>query len=102
MSDIRLFRLDGDPFEIDGKSVALEKQLQALIKQYLDTFFGIRFLSSEHSTGTTDGAGIDTLGIDENGCPIIIKYKRSTDKNVINQELNDFDWLLDHRAESSS
>lgn len=99
MSDIKLFRLDGDPIEIEGKSVALEKQLQMLIERHLDTFFGIHFLASEHSTGKTHGGRIDTLGIDENGCPVIIEYKRSTNENVINQGLYYLDWLLDHRAE---
>ena len=60
MSDIKLFRLDGEPTEIEGRSVALEKQLQTLIKRHLETFFGIRFLASEHSTGKTHGGRIDT------------------------------------------
>ena len=99
MSDIKLFHLDSDPIEIEGKSVALEKQLQTLIERHLDTFFGIRFLASEHSTGKTHGGRIDTLGIDENGCPVIIEYKRATNENVINQGLFYLDWLLDHRGE---
>lgn len=42
---------------------------------------------------------IDTLGLDENGCPVILEYKRHTNENVINQGLYYLDWLLDHGAE---
>lgn len=59
----------------------------------------MRFLASEHGTGPAHGGRIDTLGLDENGSPVIIEYKRATNENVINQGLFYLDWLLDHRAE---
>ena len=62
-------------------------------------FLGIRFLVSEYSTGKKHGGRIDTMGIDENGCPCIIEYKRTSDENVISQGLYYLDWLLDHKAE---
>jgi hypothetical protein len=85
--------------ELAGKSVALEKSLQALLEKNLETFLGVRFLASEYSTGRTHKGRIDTLGIDENGCPVIIEYKRATNENVINQGLFYLDWLMDHKAE---
>ena len=100
MGDLKLFRIQKDNVtEIEGESVALEKSLQQLIDRHLSTFFGVRFLGSEHATGRTHGGRIDTLGIDENGSPVIIEYKRSTNENVINQGLFYLDWLMDHRAE---
>jgi predicted transport protein len=100
MSDIKLFRTDGEAVtQLMGHSVALEKSLQTLIEKNLDVFLGIRFLATEHSTGKTHGGRIDTLGIDENGCPCIIEYKRSSNENVINQGLFYLDWLLDHKGE---
>lgn len=45
------------------------------------------------------GGRIDTFGIDENGSPVIIEYKRSMNENVINQYLFYLDWLMDHKAE---
>lgn len=100
MSDIKLFRIRGDHAEeIDSQSVALEKSLQNLIEKHLETLLGVRFLASEHSTGVKHGGRIDTLGIDENGCPVIIEYKRSLNENVINQGLYYLDWLMDHKAE---
>lgn len=100
MSDIKLFRTSATTVsQLEGHSVALEKSLQALIEKHLDIFLGIRFLATEYSTGKTHGGRIDTLGIDENGCPCIIEYKRSSNENVINQGLFYLDWLLDHKGE---
>ncbi len=100
MSDIKLFRMTGKQAEeIPGTAVALEKSLQTQMEQNLDTLLGIRFLASEYSTGPKHGGRIDTLGLDENGNPVIIEYKRTTNENVINQGLFYLDWLLDHRAE---
>ena len=100
MSDIRLFRTDGTTVTaLNGQSVALEKSLQELIERHLDVFLGVRFLESEYSTGKTHAGRIDTLGLDEDYCPVIIEYKRSANENVINQGLFYLDWLLDHKAE---
>lgn len=100
MSDIKLFSLKGaSATELPGSEVALERSLQTLMEQNLDVLLGVRFLASEHSTGAKHGGRIDSLGIDEDGSPVIIEYKRSTNENVINQGLYYLDWLLDHRAE---
>ena len=42
---------------------------------------------------------MDSIGIDENNCPVIFEYKRSSSDNVINQGLFYLDWLLDHQAD---
>ncbi len=100
MSDITLFRTSQDKVtQLHGQCVALEKSLQTLIESNLETFLGIRFLASEYSTGANHGGRIDTLGLDENGCPCIIEYKRSSNENVINQGLFYLDWLMDHKAD---
>jgi predicted transport protein len=100
MSDIKIFRLAGKGVnEIEGTSADIEKSLQTLIESHLETFFGIRFLASEYATGKVHGGRIDSLGIDENGCPVIVEYKRTVNENVINQGLFYLDWLMDHKAE---
>jgi predicted transport protein len=100
MSDIRLFRLIEDGVEaITGSSMAIEKSLQTLIEQHLETFLGVRFLASEYATTKSHGGRIDTLGIDELNCPVIIEYKRALNENVINQGLYYLNWLMDHRGE---
>lgn len=50
MSEIKLFNLNaGTATEITGSASGLEKPLQALFEQNLDTLLGVRFLASEHS-----------------------------------------------------
>src|SRR5258708_28177489 len=69
------------------------------MERHLETLLGVRFLASEYSTGKVHGGRIDTLGIDENGSPVIIEYKRALNENVINQGLFYLDWLMDHKGE---
>lgn len=101
MSDIQLFRLHGTSTvtELTSQAAPLEKTLQALIEGQMETFLGVRFLASEYATGKTHRGRIDSLGLDENGCPVIVEYKRHSTENVINQGLFYLDWLLDHQAE---
>lgn len=100
MADIKLFRLaDGKTSELQVQSAAVERSLQTLIEQNLESLLGIRFLKSEYFTGRVHNGRIDTLGLDEDNTPVIIEYKRRTDENVINQGLFYLDWLLDHKAE---
>ncbi len=95
MADLRLFSIKKDVVELTPKKVSLEKELQTLIENNLQTFFGVTFLKSEYAI--TNGR-MDSIGIDENNCPVIIEYKRSINENVINQGLFYLDWILDHKA----
>jgi predicted transport protein len=100
MSDLKLFRIEnGKAIELLGTALALEKPLQVLIENNMEPLFGVRLVASEHSTGKKHGGRIDSLGLDENGSPVIFEYKRSVNENVINQGLFYLDWLLDHRAD---
>jgi len=100
MSDIKLFSLNADNVsELTGRVAVLESDLQKKIEHDMPAFLGVRFLASEYSTGKTHKGRIDSLGLDENNCPVIIEYKRSKNENVINQGLFYLDWLLDHQAE---
>ncbi|CAH1385160.1 hypothetical protein [Candidatus Nitrotoga sp. M5] len=97
MSDIKLFRLtQGLAVELQGDASDLEKPLQTLIENNLEPLLGIYFLASEYSTGKTHAGRIDSLGLDENDCPVILEYKRSTGENVINQGLFYLDCQINH------
>lgn len=74
-----------------------EKNIQTLFEQNLLTILNVDFLATEYSTSF--GGRIDTLGIDKNGSPVIIEYKRNQNDNVINQGLSYLRWLLDHKAD---
>ncbi|MEU8782659.1 transporter [Streptomyces sp. NPDC048637] len=99
MSNLKAFRIcEGHATEIPGSSVALERHLQTLIEANMETMLGIRFLASEYATGRHRGR-IDSLGLDENGTPAIVEYKRAHDKSVITQALSYLSWLHDHHHE---
>ncbi len=99
MGDIKLFNIKDEVKEIEGTSMQLEKHLQNTIEENMEVFLGVKFLATEYTTGKVHNGRIDSLGIDENNCPVIIEYKRSINENVINQGLYYLDWLLDHKAE---
>ena len=100
MTAIKLFRMaNGTATELSGTAAALEKSLQTLIEKNLEPLLSVRLLASELSTRAKHGGRIDTLGLDENGAPVIIEYKRATNENVINQGLFYLDWLMDHQAD---
>ncbi len=95
MADIKLFNIKGTVQEYQSGTVTLEKELQTVIENNMEAFFGVTFLASEYCT--TDGGRMDSIGIDENHCPVIFEYKRSIKENVINQGLFYLNWLLDHK-----
>ena len=98
MSDLKLFQTRGGALaELQSSSTPLERALQTLFERNLEALLGVRFLASEFVT--SHGGRMDTLGIDENGYPVIIEYKRDRSENVINQGLFYLDWLMDHRGD---
>ncbi|MFF4450135.1 DUF5655 domain-containing protein [Streptomyces sp. NPDC001502] len=100
MSGLRLFDVTGgSAAEIAARSAEVERDLQDVIEANMEAMLGVRFLASEYSTGPVHGGRIDSLGIDENGSPVVVEYKRGRDAGVINQGLFYLAWLTDHRAE---
>jgi predicted transport protein len=98
MGDIKLFHVgSGTVSELPGTTDTIEKSVQVLFERNLEALLGVRFLASEF--GTSNGGRIDSLGLDENGCPVILEYKRASNENVINQGLFYLDWLMDHRKD---
>ena len=96
MSEIKLFTIKKEVKELSSSPVLLEKQLQSLIEKNMMAFFGVKLLQSEYKI--KDGR-MDSIGIDENHCPVIFEYKRNINENVINQGLFYLDWLLDHKGD---
>ena len=100
MADLKLFKIKGTKVEQKTPSeFKYERQVQKLCEDNLESFFGIRFIKTEHPTGQKHKGRIDSLGIDENNCPVIIEYKLDSKENVINQGLFYLDWLMDHKAD---
>lgn len=100
MGDIKLFRFCGaESSQLAPRYAQLEKSLQGIIEKHMECFLGIRLLAHEYRTGRMHRGYIDSLGLDENNCPVIIEYKRFNNENIICQGLYYLDWLLDHKAD---
>ena len=79
MSDIKLFRVSsGKVDELTATTDTIEKSVQVFFEKNLEALLGVRFLASEFRT--SNGGRMDTLGLDENGCPVILEYKRASTK----------------------
>lgn len=93
-----LFKIEGSSVsKLEAVQVGKEKDIQQIFEANLVTLLNIDFLDTEYSTSF--GGRIDTLGIDKNGAPTIIEYKKNQNDNVINQGLSYLKWLLDHKAD---
>ena len=93
-----LYKIQGTVVKkIQTKELDLEKSLQEIMESNLEEILNITFLAHEYATSF--GGRIDTLGIDKNGSPCIIEYKKNQNDNVINQGLSYLRWLVDHRAD---
>jgi hypothetical protein len=101
VNDLKLFRVvDGQSVEIAGSAVALERHLQTLIEANMEAMLGIRFLASEYATGPRHRGRIDSLGLDENGNPAIIEYKKTADSGILPQAASYLSWLCSHITSS--
>lgn len=97
MKKLRLFHVAEGQVERQPASLfRYESELQDLLEQHLHDFLGVHFLAREFAT---DSGYIDTLGIDEDGRPVVIEYKREQDKNVVGQALGYLGWLQGNKAE---
>jgi predicted transport protein len=100
VSGLKLFRTtNGGVTELTPRLAEVEAEVQGLVEAHMETLLGVRFLASEYSTGPVHGGRIDSLGIDENGAPVVVEFKRGTDAGVIHQGLFYLSWLMDHRSE---
>ncbi|MFC8719170.1 hypothetical protein [Kitasatospora sp. NPDC057198] len=101
MSDLKVFRLgaDGREVELRGSTVALEVELQRRVEAGMERMLGIRFLASEYPTGPWHRGRVDSLGLDENGVPVVVEFKKGSDSGVVPQALSYLTWLKSSRHE---
>lgn len=90
---------DTPVLQIKPAAFASERELQRLFEVNLPQLLGVRFIASEFTTGDRQRGRIDTLGLDQDGFPTIIEYKKISKENVINQGLFYLDWLVDHKGD---
>ncbi|WP_435217389.1 DUF5655 domain-containing protein [Streptomyces sp. bgisy034] len=98
MSGLKLFHTTNSGVtEVTPRLAAVEADVQDLVEAHMESMLSVTFLASEYVIDCVDGGRIDSLGLDENGAPVIVEYKRGTDAGVINQGLFYMAWLMSHK-----
>jgi predicted transport protein len=94
---LKLFNTQSGVTEVVPRLAEVEQEVQGLVEAHMEKMLGVTFLASEYVIDCVDGGRIDSLGLDENGAPVIVEYKRGTDAGVINQGLYYMAWLTNHK-----
>ncbi|MFD9823195.1 DUF5655 domain-containing protein [Streptomyces violascens] len=97
MVGLKLFNTAGGVSEVVPRLAEVEADVQDLVEAHMETMLGVTFLASEFVIDCVNSGRIDSLGLDENGAPVIVEYKRGTDAGVINQGLYYMAWLMAHK-----
>lgn len=94
-------------FEIDNRKAKrirlsefrLEKDLQSLVENNIETIFNCKLIATEFTTGNIHSGRIDTLALSEDYNPVIIEYKKVASSDLINQSLYYLHWIRDHKGD---
>jgi RecB family endonuclease NucS len=75
VSDLKLFHTTKSGVtEVTPRLAEVEADVQGLVEANMETMLGVRFLASEYVIDCVDGGRIDSLGLDENGAPVIVEF----------------------------
>ncbi|MFE4054997.1 hypothetical protein ACFXP3_01600 [Streptomyces sp. NPDC059096] len=91
----RLFRitLAGQAVEVQGGRVTREAELQRRVESSMEVMLEVRLLASEHPTGDWIRGRIDSLGLDQDHCPVVVEYKRGMDAGILSQGASYLEWV---------
>lgn len=70
-----------------------ERQIQEIFENNLYSLLGVHLLKPESSISSGNRKRVDSLGIDDEGCPVIIEYKSIITKDVVSQVIEYHDLL---------
>jgi len=88
---------NGSLSELKEKQFKLEKDIQKVFEQNLNSIMGLLLVKSEF---TIKNKRIDTLAYDEQSCAfIIIEYKRDKNISVIDQGFTYLSLMLENKAD---
>lgn len=91
----RLFTIHEDvAIQSDGSPSDKEKKLQQFVEKHLYTLFAVNFVESEFDVNEYR---IDTVGLSKDNCPVLIEYKRGSDKAHVSQILDYLDEFKKHK-----
>ncbi|HRR28885.1 MAG TPA: DUF5655 domain-containing protein [Victivallales bacterium] len=95
-----LFTIHGNELTLQKPTnFKLEKEVQNLIENNLETVFNCKFIATEFSTGHEHAGRIDSLGLSEDNNPVILEYKKIESSELVNQSLYYLSWIKDHKGD---
>lgn len=75
VSNMKLYSTKGGGVaEVTPRLAEAEADVQSLVEANMEALLGVRFLATEYGTGPVHGGRVDSLGIDENGSPVILDF----------------------------
>lgn len=81
MFGLKLFRqTKGGMTEVVPRLADTGADAQRLVESNMQELLGVRFLASEYRTGPVHDGRIDSLGLDENGAPTVVEFKRGIEE----------------------
>lgn len=95
---MQLFRLKSNKLsKINEQDIGLEKEMQSIVEQNLQSIFSLEFVSSEF---ILKGFRIDTLAYDrQTNSFVIIEYKKDKNFSVIDQGVSYMNLMVNNEAE---
>ena len=95
---MELFNIKNNKVEsIDLKPFKLEKEIQSLVEQNIETFFQLEFVSSEYSIGNFR---LDSLCFNpESKSFVIIEYKKGSSYSVIDQGFSYLSLMVNNKSD---
>lgn len=94
MSEIKLFSIGEQVEEIKPIGTTIDKSLQELVEANMKKFFGVSFVASNYYIGC---GRVDSIGLDENKCPVVFEYTSNQDRNLISRGLFYLEQILDNK-----
>jgi len=93
-----LYKINNNKLEeINKESFNLEKDIQSLVENNLETLFNLEFISTEFTVGDFR---VDTLSYDnENNNFVIIEYKKGSSYSVIDQGYSYMSVMLNNKSD---
>lgn len=92
-----IYAISGEKLSPIKTTPFLERQIQTITENNLETIFGLKFICSEFSTGTFR---IDTVAFDSEASSfVLIEYKKDQSFSVIDQGYAYLYTMLNHKAD---
>lgn len=83
--------------ELPSNSQSIKPKMKKMLDEHLESYLGVRFVTSGYSTGKKHGGHIDVLGLDENNCPVVIQHRHEDTDSIMEQGMDLVAWMISNQ-----